>query len=115
MPPPWARRRAVTLLKLDATRLASPPATANAPGIVAFLDPPYESALATAALHILAVRHWLVAGAIAVVEVAAREPLRLPPEYALLDERVYGVARLVFARLADSAAAATSAASAGRG
>lgn len=107
--------RAVTLLKLDATRLASPPATANAPGIVAFLDPPYESGLATAALHILAVRHWLVAGAIAVVEVAAREPLRLPPEYALLDERVYGVARLVFARLADSAAAATSAASAGRG
>ncbi|MFO1118635.1 MAG: hypothetical protein U1E38_00300 [Rhodospirillales bacterium] len=41
-------------------------------------------------------RHWLAPGAIAVVEVAAREPLALPPEYALLDERVYGAARLVF-------------------
>ena len=106
--------RAVTLLKLDATRLQLPPATANAPGIAAFLDPPYESGLATPALHVLAMRHWLAPGAVAVVEVAAREPLALPPEYALLDERVYGAARLVFARLGDGAAA-TSEASAGRG
>ncbi|MFO1112369.1 MAG: 16S rRNA (guanine(966)-N(2))-methyltransferase RsmD [Rhodospirillales bacterium] len=106
--------RTVTLLKLDATRLQSPPATANAPGAAAFLDPPYDSGLATPALHVLAVRRWLAAGAIAVVEVAAREPLALPPEYAPVDERVYGAARLVFVRLGDSAAA-TSAASAGRG
>ena len=97
--------RAVTLLKLDATRLPSPPATANAPGVAAFLDPPYDSGLATAALHLLAVRHWLAPGAVAVVEVAAREPLALPPAYALLDERVYGAARLVFTRLSDGSAA----------
>ncbi len=105
--------RTVTLLKLDATRLQSPPATADAPGIAAFLDPPYDSGLSTPALHVLAMRHWLAPGALAVVEVAAREPLVLPPAYTLLDERVYGAARLVFARLGD-AAPATSAGSAGR-
>ncbi|MBL8667186.1 MAG: 16S rRNA (guanine(966)-N(2))-methyltransferase RsmD [Rhodospirillales bacterium] len=105
--------RTVTMLKLDATRLPSPPATANAPGVAAFLDPPYESGLATPALHVMAMRHWLAEGAIAVTEVAAREPLILPPEYTLLDERVYGAARLVFVRLG-YAAIATSAGSDGR-
>lgn len=106
--------RTVTMLKLDATRLAVPPATTAAPGVLAFLDPPYESGLATSALHLLAARHWLAPGGVAVVEVAAREPLGLPPEYVLLDERVYGAARLVFVRVGASAAAVTSAGSAGR-
>ena len=33
---------AAVLLRLDAARLSGPPRTARAPGIVAFLDPPYE-------------------------------------------------------------------------
>ena len=43
--------RTVTMLKLDATRLAAPPATTAAPGVLAFLDPPYEIGLAAPALH----------------------------------------------------------------
>ena len=36
--------------------------------------------------------------ALAVVEVAAREELPAPAAFAVIDERVYGAARLVFLR-----------------
>jgi 16S rRNA (guanine966-N2)-methyltransferase len=91
--------RNVALLKLDATRLPPSPGAADAPCDLAFLDPPYESGLAVPALQGLATRHWLAPGAIAVVEVAAREPLAVPPGFTLLDERTYGAARLVFLRM----------------
>lgn len=96
--------RNVALLKLDATRLPPPPpGAANAPCDLAFLDPPYESGLALTSLQGLASRHWLGPGAVAVVEVAAREPLPPPPGFALIDERSYGAARLVFLRLGATA------------
>jgi 16S rRNA (guanine966-N2)-methyltransferase len=98
----------VALLKLDATRLPPPPGAAKAPCALAFLDPPYDSGLATPALQSLAMRCWLAPGAIAVVEVSAREPLTLPPGFALLDERVHGAARLVFLRLGEPATSAAS-------
>lgn len=104
--------RTVAMLKLDATRLPAPAGAACAPCGLAFLDPPYESGLATPALQGLTTRRWLAPGAIAVVEVAAREPLTIPPGYILLNERAYGAARLVFLRAGE---AATSAASSGRG
>ena len=65
---------------------------------VAFLDPPYGSGLAAPALAALAGAGWLPEDALAVVEVAAREPLPPPPGFSLIDERVYGAARLVFLR-----------------
>jgi 16S rRNA (guanine966-N2)-methyltransferase len=65
---------------------------------VAFLDPPYRSGLAAPALGALAGAGWLMPEALAVVEVAAREELPMPPGFAALDERVYGAARLVFLR-----------------
>ena len=46
----------------------------------------------------LAAAGWLAADALAIVEVAAREELPAPPAFTLLDERVYGAARLVFLR-----------------
>jgi 16S rRNA (guanine(966)-N(2))-methyltransferase RsmD len=98
--------RNVALLRLDATRLPPPPGAARAPCALAFIDPPYESGLAAPALQGLASRHWLDRGTLAVVEVAAREPLAPPPGFRILDERVYGAARLVFLRV--SAAQATS-------
>jgi 16S rRNA (guanine(966)-N(2))-methyltransferase RsmD len=91
--------RNMCLLKLDATRLVTPPGAAHAPAALAFLDPPYGSGLATPALQGLASRHWLAPEGIAVVEVAAQEPLSLPHHYAAIDERVYGAARIVIARL----------------
>lgn len=90
--------RSVTLLKLDATRLGPPPRAAGTPAALAFLDPPYESGFAVPALHGMAVHGWLAAEGIAVVEIAAREPLQLPPGFSALEERAYGAARIVFAR-----------------
>lgn len=88
--------RAVLELRLDATRLPPPPRRAMTPAALAFLDPPYESGLAVPALSGLAGRGWLAAGGLAVVEVAALEPLPPPPGYAVADERIYGAARVVF-------------------
>jgi 16S rRNA (guanine966-N2)-methyltransferase len=62
----------------------------------AFLDPPYGSGLATRALAALAAAGWIAAGALTVVEVAAREGFAPPAGFTVLDERVYGAARLVF-------------------
>ncbi|QLH40619.1 MAG: 16S rRNA (guanine(966)-N(2))-methyltransferase RsmD [Defluviicoccus sp.] len=88
--------RSITLLQLDATRVPPPPLAAGAPCALAFLDPPYGSGLAVPTLHCLSERHWLAPGAVATVEVAAREPLVPPPGYRVVDERIYGAARLVF-------------------
>jgi 16S rRNA (guanine966-N2)-methyltransferase len=78
----------------DATR----PIRAGLRCAVAFLDPPYRSGLAAPALEALDRAGWLVPNALAIIELGAREQLVLPDGFALLDERVYGAARLVFLR-----------------
>lgn len=90
--------RRVTLLKLDARRLAPPPLAAKAPAALVFLDPPYDSGLATVALAGLAAKGWLAKGAVAVAEVAADESLEPPPGFQPFDERTYGRAKMVFLR-----------------
>jgi 16S rRNA (guanine966-N2)-methyltransferase len=76
----------------DATR---PPRATSACAVV-FLDPPYRSGFADPALAALAAAGWLAPDALAVVELAAREDFTLPAGFTLLEERVYGAARLVF-------------------
>jgi 16S rRNA (guanine966-N2)-methyltransferase len=80
----------------DATR----PPRATVACTVVFLDPPYKSGLAAPALAALAEAGWLTAGALAVVEIGAREVFLPPDGFTVLDERVYGAARLVFLRCA---------------
>jgi 16S rRNA (guanine966-N2)-methyltransferase len=74
------------------------PPRASARCAVVFLDPPYRSSFAAPALMALAAAGWLAADALAVVEIAAREDFSPPSSFALVDERVYGAARLVFLR-----------------
>jgi 16S rRNA (guanine966-N2)-methyltransferase len=76
----------------DATR---PPRAALACAL-ALLDPPYRSGFAAPALAALAGAGWLASDALAVIELAAREELPPPPGFTVIDERVYGAARLVF-------------------
>jgi len=90
--------RRATILKLDAGTLPPPPLAANAPAGLAFLDPPYDQGLVPAALSGLAAKGWLAPGAVAVAEVAAKEPLEPPRGFQAIDERTYGRARLVFLR-----------------
>ena len=78
----------------DATR---PPRAPSACGLV-FIDPPYRSGLAAPALAALDAAGWLMPGALAILELGAREELAPPAGFILLDERVYGAARLVFLR-----------------
>jgi 16S rRNA (guanine966-N2)-methyltransferase len=86
------------ILPGDATR----PPRAMAGCTVAFLDPPYQSGLAAPALRALDAAGWFTRDALAVIELAAREELSPPAGFILVDERVYGAARLVFLRRAEN-------------
>ena len=97
---PLGLGRDVTLLKLDAARLASPPRAAKTPATLAFLDPPYESGLVQPALLGLRDKGWLAGGAVVVCEVAAKEEFDAPKGLKAVDERTYGAARMVFLRYA---------------
>ncbi len=64
----------------------------------ALLDPPYRSGLAQPALDELKRKGWLEPGAIAALELAAKEPFAPPSGYDPVDERRYGAGRIVFLR-----------------
>jgi 16S rRNA (guanine966-N2)-methyltransferase len=80
----------------DATR---PPRATGACSLV-FLDAPYGENLSVPALKALAQSGWLADGALAVVEIAAKEDLDVPEKFEALDERRYGAAKFVFLRYA---------------
>jgi 16S rRNA (guanine966-N2)-methyltransferase len=65
---------------------------------VAFLDPPYRSGLAGAALEAIAAAGWLATDAVAVVELGTREGMAPPAGFIPIDSRIYGAGRLVFLR-----------------
>lgn len=85
---------AADIIAGDATR----PPRARYAAALALLDPPYHSGLAAPALTALAEAGWLASRALAVVELAAQEPFSAPAGFAMIDERIYGAARLVFLR-----------------
>ena len=89
-PPPGVR-----VLARDATLLGPAPH----PFDLVFLDPPYRSGLAAAALAGLARGGWLGEGARIIVELAAKDDLDLPESYVLERERRYGRAKFLFLRL----------------
>ncbi len=74
------------------------PPPAPAPCDLVLMDPPYNQGLAGPALAAIEAAGWLAPGALAVVELMAKEPLALPEGFETLDERKYGKARLVFLR-----------------
>jgi 16S rRNA (guanine966-N2)-methyltransferase len=81
------------IVQADATRL--PRATEQHD--LVFLDPPYRSGLAGAALTALATGGWLAEDGLCVVESEQREDVT-PPDFVLLDERRYGRAKITFLR-----------------
>jgi 16S rRNA (guanine966-N2)-methyltransferase len=84
----------VRLLARDATLLGPAPH----PFDLVFVDPPYGSGLAAAALEALAASGWLAVDARIIVELAAKDHLEVPPAYTLERERRYGRARFLFLR-----------------
>src|SRR5215468_2576032 len=96
------RRNIAALEEEDRTRIvagdATRPPRAPFACAVAFLDPPYNSGAADAALPALAAAGWLAPNGLVIVEVAAREAFEAPAGFTRIDERVYGAARLEFLR-----------------
>ncbi|MBL6933433.1 MAG: 16S rRNA (guanine(966)-N(2))-methyltransferase RsmD [Rhodospirillales bacterium] len=88
--------RNITPLKLDATRLAPPPRTTNAPLGLAFMDAPYGSNLTDQALLGLCHKGWLAPGALVIVEIGKDMEVVLPREFQSIDERTYGAAKILF-------------------
>ncbi len=82
------------LLRGDVLR----PPKAVAPCELVLMDPPYNQDLAPPALAALQRAGWLAPGALATVELMAKEPFTPPAGFETLDERKYGKARLVFLR-----------------
>lgn len=87
------------LVRRDATRQLP---VIPQPVDLAYLDPPWRSGLAVAALENLQSSGWLRSGALAVVEQPKTTSLRVPEGFTHIDERTVGRARLVFLRLASA-------------
>lgn len=82
------------VLRADATR---PPAAPGTPATLCFLDPPYGQGLVAPALEGLGRAGWIGPGTLCVVETGRDEPP--PAGLSVLDERLYGAARILFARV----------------
>ena len=82
------------LIAGDCTR----PGPASETHELVFLDPPYGLGLAAPAMGALAGAGWLADGAVCVVELADDEAFDAPDEFAPVDSRTYGAARIVILR-----------------
>ena len=85
------------IFRRDATKLG--PAYPNPPFSLVFLDPPYGSGLAEAALASARAGGWLTANALIVVEEAAKSLFVSPEGFAELDRRRYDDTEFIFLRL----------------
>ena len=86
--------KSAKVVRGDATR---PPPAREACDLV-FLDPPYRSGHAAAALSALADAGWLAPGAVVTVELAHNEDIIPPHGFEAIDERRYGAAKIVILR-----------------
>ncbi|MBL8536128.1 MAG: 16S rRNA (guanine(966)-N(2))-methyltransferase RsmD [Hyphomonadaceae bacterium] len=82
----------------DATDLGVKPAGLGEPFDLIFLDPPYHKGLGERALAHLREGGWITVDALIVFECAADENPSLA-DFESLDERTYGVAKVLFLKL----------------
>ena len=80
------------IIKADATHLPR----ARRKYDLVFMDAPYAKGLTELALQQILAQNWLNNHAICIVEIRKDERFPLPDSFALLDERVYGLARILF-------------------
>ena len=82
---------AAKVVRADATR----PPPAREPCDLVFLDPPYRSGEAAAAITALANAGWMAPGAVVTVELAYNEDIAPHHGFEAIDERRYGAAKIV--------------------
>ncbi len=73
---------------------------APAPFTLIFLDPPYQQGMVAPALKSLLKQRWLDENTVVVVEMQAKETVVLPDGYTLVDERIYGNAKVWILQMA---------------
>ena len=81
----------ITIVKADTQKVFMLPDKYN----VLFMDAPYHQGLTETALENC--KPYLENGALCLIEVAKDENIRLPENYVLLDERHYGIAKVLIA------------------
>ena len=89
-----AEQKHIKIIRADAMHL---PLAVEAYDI-AFLDAPYQKGLSEKALLQLHEQKWLKNKALCLVEVEKSEELSVPPCYQIFDERLYGLAKIIFMR-----------------
>ena len=82
----------IRIFRQDATHLLVPEKKYD----VVFMDAPYNKGLSEQALRELDAKKWLAPEAVCIVELEKDEALALPPQYILIDERRYGLAKVLF-------------------
>jgi 16S rRNA (guanine966-N2)-methyltransferase len=82
----------------SATDLGAKPAGLGAPFDLVFMDPPYDYDLVPPALDQLVRGAWVTPDALVVAETGADESAPETKGWRLLDERIYGAARISFLR-----------------
>jgi len=89
-----AEKERFEIIKADATRLPR----ARRKYDMVFMDAPYAKGLTEQAMTQILTQGWLADKGICVAEIRKDERFLLPEAFELLDERVYGLARILFLR-----------------
>jgi len=84
------------IIKADAVK---PPKAPQAMDLI-LLDPPFGKNLTALCLPGLLKEGWINENTLIVAEIAAREELKLPENFTILREKVYGTAHVFFIKLA---------------
>lgn len=84
----------------SATDLGLKPAGLGALFNLVLMDPPYAQGLVPLALEQLVAGSWISSEALVVAETGSDEPALVAPGWTVLNERVYGAARVYFLRRA---------------
>lgn len=85
----------ISVMRLDACNL---PAASEKYDLL-FMDAPYNQGLSEQALQQLQLKGWLKPGALCMVELERGEQITLPDGYEQIDERRYGLAKVLFLKL----------------
>lgn len=85
----------ISVLKADATRLSK----ARQKFDMVFMDAPYALDLTQKTLQRLRTQEWLKENALCIAEIRKDENWVLPEDFELIDERIYGLAKVLFLKL----------------
>jgi len=88
--------RDIVVLPLDGTKLPSPPMKAKAPFNVVFMDAPYGQGMTSIALLGLRAKGWLAQDAALIIELGEKESCVIPPAFEVMDDRAFGITRVLF-------------------